>query len=1015
MKFTEWVQSHSRSILFLLAAFGLAGLVSSLTLPVSLFPKVNFPRVVVNLDAGDRPAERMAIEVTWPIEEAVRSVPGVRSVRSTTSRGAADISINFDWGEDMVASMLQVESAINRTLPSLPAGLTFDVRRMDLTVFPVLGYSLTSDTLSLTRLRDLALYQLRPVLSTARGLAKVEVQGGQVAEYQVIVDPVKLDSFGLTLDDVAEALSAANVITAVGRLEDHDKLYLIMSDTQLENFQEISQTILRSGADGLVRVDDVATVSEGAVPQWNRVTADGHDAVLLQLYMQPGGNIVEIKRQVAAKLSELMPRLPRGVKIANWYDQSELTISSAASVRDAVIVGVVMAALILFLFLRNWKITLIASITVPMVLMSTVLLLSVLHMSFNIMTLGGMAASVGLIVDDAIVMVEHVTRRLRSGLGDHRKLVMDAAAEFTRPLSGSSTSTIIIFAPLAFLSGVTGAFFKALSLTMASSLIISFLISWLAVPLLAYHWITEKDARQKEGGRITELANQAYTYIMLRVLPRPWSLLAVVLPLAALGFLAYSRTGSGFMPAMDEGGFIIDYVAAPGTSLTETDRLLRQVEAILRATPEVDTYSRRTGLQLGGGITEANQGDFFVRLKPMPRRDIEAVMDDVRKRVEHTVPGLEIEMLQLMEDVIGDLTAVPQPIEVKLFSDNQKLLLALAPKVAQTVGKVPGVVDVKDGIVLAGDALDIRVDREKAALEGMQPDQITKVLEDYLAGSVTTAVMQGPKMVGVRVWIPASDRAHDRDLDELRIKAPDGHLFPLKRVAALAAVTGEPQIMREDLKQMVAVTARISGRDMGSTIKDIKAALNRQGFVSKDVYYELGGLYEQQRIAFRGLISVFAAAVVLVFALLLFLYESFRVAAAMMLTTLLAMAAVFAGLWVTGTELNITAMMGMTMVVGIVTEVAIIYYSEYHEMPEGTDCFERLVTAGANRMRPIAMTTLAAILALMPLALGIGQGAQMQQPLAIAIISGLAVQLPLVLILLPALLVIFRHAGTRRG
>ena len=1014
MKFTDWAQSHRRSILFLLASFAIAGLVSSWSLPVSLFPKVNFPRVVVNLDAGDRPAERMAIEVTWPVEEAVRSVPGVRSVRSTTSRGTADISINFEWGQDMVASMLEVESAINRTLSSLPPGLTFDVRRMDLTVFPVLGYSLTSDILPLTRLRDLALYQLRPVLSTAPGLARVEVQGGAVTEFQVFADPVKLNSFGLTLDDLARALSAANVIAAVGRLEEHNKLYLILSDTQFENLDQIAQTVVRQSSSGVIRVEDVATVSEGAMPQWNRVTADGHDAVLLQLFMQPGGNVVAIKRAVEAKLTEVRKILPPGVRIANWYDQSELTLSSADSVRDAVIVGVVMAALILFLFLRNLKMTLIAAMTVPMVLMTTVLLLSVLNMSFNIMTLGGMAASVGLIVDDAIVMVEHLTRRLRDRTGDYRQVALDAASEFTRPLSGSSASTIIIFAPLAFLSGVTGAFFKALSLTMAASLVISFVVSWLAVPLITLRLISKKDAEQKEGGRITDWAHRQYTRAMHSALPRPWMLLLLVLPLAALGGLAYTRVGSGFMPAMDEGGFIIDYLARPGTSLTETARLLRQVEAILRETPEVETYSRRTGLQLGGGITEASEGDFFVRLKAPPRRNIEAVMDDVRGKVERTVPGLEIEMLQLMEDVIGDLTAVPQPIEVKLYSDDGKLLSDLAPRVAAAVEKVPGVVDVKSGIVLAGDALSIRVDRENAALEGLDPDQVTTMLGDFLEGRVTTNVQRGPKMVGVRVWIPAPSRDRDRDLENLLLRAPDGHLVPLKRVAAIAPVIGEPQIMREDLKRMVAVTARISGRDLGSTIRDLKAALSQPGLIPGDVYYQLGGLYEQQRIAFTGLLAVFAAALVLVFALLLFLYESFRVALAMALTTLLAVAAVFIGLWLSGIELNISSMMGMTMVVGIVTEVAIIYYSEVHEMESEPDPAERLIAAGRNRMRPIAMTTLAAILALLPLALGVGQGAQMQQPLAVAIISGLAVQLPLVLIVLPTLLMIFKF-GRRPG
>lgn len=1007
MNFTGWIQAHRRSVLFLVAALVVGGLVASPMLPVALFPDVTFPRVVVSLDAGDRPAERMMIEVTFPVEQAVRAVPGVRNIRSTTSRGSAEISINFDWGEQMVAALLQVQSAINQVMPSLPQGTTFSARRMDPTVFPVLAYSLTSDTRSLVELRDIALYQLRPLLSTVSGVAKIEVLGGAQREYQVNVNPARLDSYGLSLADVAKALSAANVIQAVGRLDDRYKLYLAMSDTRLFSLEQIRNTILRSGPGGLVRLDDVATVSEGTVPQWTRVTADGHDAVIFQIHQQPGGNTVQIALEIKVKLAEFRKQLPSDIKIANWYDQSDLIVSSAASVRDSILIGVVFAVLILLLFLRNLKITLIAAIAVPGVLAATVLLLYVFHMSFNIMTLGGMAAAVGLIIDDAIVMVEHIIRRLQDAPADHHGRVLRAASEFTKSLAGSSASTIIIFAPLAFLSGVTGAFFKALSLTMAASLFISFLVAWLAVPLLADHFLNEKDAQQEETGRFIEQARRMYEAMMRRILRRPWLALFVVLLLAA-GWMSYQHVGSGFMPSMDEGGFILDYRSEPGTSLTETDRLLRQVEAILRSIPDVETYSRRTGLQLGGGLTEANTGDFFVRLKSFPRRDIETVMDEARQRVEREVPGLKIEFAQLMEDLIGDLTAVPQPVEIKLYSDDGDQLRKLASTVADAIEKIPGVVDVKSGIVLAGDALNIQVDRVKASLEGMDPDAITRMLSDYLSGVVTTQVQSGPKIIGVRVWIPHDLRATEHDIEGLRLRAPDGHLFPLKRVAALTVLTGQPEITRDNLKRMVAVTGRISGRDIGSVIFQVKHLLSRPGFVPKGAYYSLGGLYAQQQIAFAGLVAVFLAAVALVFLLLLFLYESFRVAIAMLVTTLLALSAVFVGLWLTGTEMNISSMMGMTMIVGIVTEVAIFYYSEYADLTGEQDYHTRLINAGNNRMRPIAMTTLAAVFALLPLALGIGRGAAMQQPLAIAIVSGLLVQLPLMLIVLPALLVILK-------
>lgn len=1002
---SAWIVAHRRSILFLLALVAAVGLYMATQMAVSLFPTVDFPRVVVSLDAGDRPAEQMLQLVTTPVEEAVRRVPGVESVRSTTSRGVAEISINFGWGLDMASATLQVNAAIAQILPMLPSGTQMSVKRMDPTVFPIIAYSLTSQGRSITELHDLAQYQLRPQLSNIPGVARVQVVGGAIEEYRVDVEPQRLQAFGLSIDDVARALSAANVVSAVGRLEDRYKLFLVVSDSRLRDLDAIRQTIVRTGRNGVIHLDDIANVTRSTKPQWIRVTADGRDAVLFQVYQQPGSNSVQIASDVRTKLASMTTVIPADVKVANWYDQSVIVLDSAASVRDAILIGIALAAAVLYVFLRNMKITVIAIVVVPTVLSATVVLLDVANMNFNIMTLGGMAAAVGLIIDDAIVMIEHVVRRLRGTVGGYHGRVMAAAAEFARPLAGSSAATIVIFIPLAFLTGVTGAFFKALSLTMASGLVISFLVAFLAVPLLSDRFLNERDANQKEGGRVTDWMHARYDSLMRRLLMRPWLLAIGIIPLLALGALAYQQVGSGFMPAMDEGGFILDYRSKPGTALSETDRLLRQVEAIVRDTPEVQTFSRRTGTGLGGGLVEANEGDFFIRLKPPPRRAIDEVMQDIRSRIEREVPGLSVEMAQLMEDMIGDLTAVPQPIEIKLFSDDPAQLQTLAVKVAAAVGKIPGVVDVRNGINPAGDSLEVRIDRIRAALEGVEPDAATRQLSDYLSGTVTTQVLQGPKSVGVRVWVPGQERRTPDDIGRLRLTASDGHLFPLARIANIEAVSGEPQINRDNLKRMVAVTGRISGRSLGAVIVDVKAELAKAGMLPDGFYYELGGLYQQQQIAFKGLIIVFLAAISLVFVLLLFFYERFRIALAIMAIPLLSISGVFIGLQLAGVELNISSMMGITMIVGIVTEAAVFYFSEYEMLSaEGTGSgVENLILAGKNRMRPIAMTTIAAILTLTPLAFAIGQGSAMQQPLAVAIIAGLMLQLPLVLIVMPVL------------
>ena len=1014
MSLTAWMQRHRRSLLFLALMLALGGIASAFLMPVALFPNVSFPRVQLTLDAGDRPADQMAIAVTTPVEEAVRRVRGVRDVRSTTSRGSADIAITFDWGADMAAALQEVNGAASQVLPQLPPDTRLSTRRMDPTTFPVLAYSLRSHTLSPGALHDLAEYQLRPLLSGIDGVAHVDVQGGDVAEFHADVDPGKLRALDLSLAAVSAAVSHAATIQAMGRVADHYKLYLLLADNQPKTVATLRDIVLRAGPAGVVRLGDVARVSLSHVPQWIRVNADGQDAVLLQVFQQPAGNSVQIARDVKQRLADFAPQMPAGVRIANWYDQTQLVTGAASSVRDAILIGIVLAGLVLFVFLRNTRVILIALIVVPAVLAITVLLLRVLGMSFNMMTLGGMAAAVGLIIDDVIVMLEHIMRRLNQGEGHVHERIAAAAWEFTRPLTGSSAATVVIFLPLAFLTGVTGAFFKALSLTMASALIISYLLTWVAVPLLGERFLDRRHLVEHPPSRFTTRMMDGYQRVLDRWLKRPALVLLLVLPLLLVGGFAYTRVATGFMPQMDEGGFILDYLSRPGTSLEETNRLLNQVEAIIRANPYVDTYSRRTGLQLGGGLTEANQGDFFVRLKSGSRPSTEEVMTQVRTAVEQQVPGLDIDLAQLMEDLIGDLVAVPQPIEIQLYGDDPEQLNATATKVAATIGKITGVVGVLDGINPAGDALTVQVDPARAALQGLDPTAVTDQVAAAVDGTVAAQLPVEGKVVGVRVRLP--DGAHQR-LDQvaaLPIRAADGHLFPLSQVATLQQVQGQPEITRDNLKRMVAVTGRISGRSLGAVIGDVKHALAQPALLPKGMYFQLGGVYQQQQQAFRGLTIVMLAAIALVFTLLLFLYESFRVALAILAMPLLALPGVFAGLWLTGIELNISSMMGMTMIVGIVTEVAIFYFSELQQTEreqaeQNVALHDALHEAGKHRTRPILMSTLAAILTLLPLALALGQGSQMQQPLAVAIISGMLLQLPLVLLVMPVLYALLRR------
>ena len=1004
MKLVAVLQDHARSVVMVALALAIAGVVSAISLPVGLFPQVSFPRVVVDLDAGSRPADQTALLVTRIVEQAVRGVPGVQDVRSGTTRGTAQISIDFGWGRDMTASTLLVESAIQQALPDLPAGTGYRVRRMDPTVFPIISYALTSTTLSPVALRDFAQFQLTPQLSTIPGLARVDVQGGDTAEIEVEADPRRLAAYGIGLAELGTVIAAGNVLQSVGQLQDRKKLFLVLADMSQRAVSDIANTVVRADPAGIVRVRDVATVSAGVVPQYVSVEEDGKPAVLLNVYEQPDGNAVAVAGAVRTKLAGLT--FPAGVTLTNWYDQSVLVTQSAASVRDAVLIGLVLAGLVLFAFLRNFRVTAIAIVVVPATLAATILLLSMLGLSFNIMTLGGIAAAVGLLIDDVIVMVEHIARRAGARVNGEtagRDAVLPAVAEFMRPLTGSSLATLIVFLPLSFLSGVTGAFSRALSITMAAALLLSYLMSAFVVPILARHFIDFgrwHDKAAEDGGWL----GRRHTAILDALFRRPWILAVALVPLLAVGIIGYGQVQTGFMPRVDEGGFVMDYYTPPGTSLIETQRIMAQVDAILHGQPEVQTFSRRLGTGLGGDLGESYHGDYFVRLTADHASGTEDVMAAVLADITARVPGLQIETAQLMEDLIGDLTAVPQPIEIKLYATDFSALTATATKVADAIAKIDGIVEVKNGVQLAGDALDIRIDAAAAAMEGATADDINQAVGSALDGRVVTQLPQATKSVGVRVHFPGSRMLRERALADLPLRAPDGHIFPLSRVARVVPVSGQPEISRENLQQMVAVTGRIDGRGLGSAVADVTAVLAKPGLLPSGMRYELGGLYAQQQIAFAGLARVFAAALIAEFILLLVLYERFWLPIIIITSSLLSTTAVFTALWLAGVELNITAVMGMTMIIGIGTEMAIFYVSEYTELLHTMAPLLALREASRNRLRPITMTTLAAILTLLPLALAIGAGSGIQQPLAIAVIAGLLLQYPLVLLAMPVLI-----------
>ncbi len=1006
------LRRHWTSIALAVILLAIGGVFAGLQVPVALFPQIAFPRVTVAIDAGARAPDQMASAITRPTEIALRTVPGVARIRSTTSRGSAEISLFFPWGRDMVSADLAVRAAMAGLIADLPAGTRFEVRRSDPSIFPVVGFALTSATLDPPTLRQLAETRLRPALTTVPGVAGVDILGSAPREFSVNIQPGQLNALGLTVADVATALSDANSVVGVGRAEDRHRLYLVLVDNQITTLADLAAIPIKAGGNGVgvVRLEQVAEIVPAVESSYTKVTSNGRDAVLVNIRQAFGGDTVAIVRDAETRLKAT--ELPPSVDVQVFYDQSELVTGAAAAVRDAILIGAVLAGLVLFVFLRSWRLMLLTGLVLPVVLAASSIVLLALGMSFNMMTLGGMAAAVGLVIDDVVVMLEHMMRRIQEEQEALVGRLLEAAAEMERPLVASTLATVIVFLPLALISGVTGGFFKALAITMVTTLVISLLLARFVVPLAAAIWLTQRDAvAAKRGDRMLERIRKPFDRALDASLGRPLlTVVLVTLLVGGAGAIAWQHVPSGFMPKMDEGGFILDYKAQPGAALADTDRLLRQAEAIITATPEVASYSRRTGLQLGGGLSEPDEGDFFIRLKSGSRRPIEAVMGDIRGKIEQQVPGLTIETAQLMEDLIGDLTSVPQPIEIKLFGDNRAELDQIAIRVANEIGSIPGIIEVNNGQRVTGDAIMVRVDPGLAAQAGLNPGAVAAQLEGLISGTVGTRVRAGEQLIAVRVRAPEELRGQIDDIGSLTMRTAAGTLVPVREIAILSIQGGQKQLMREDLSPFVAVTARLQGSDLGTAMRNVRAKVATLA-LPPTVRVDYGGLFAEQQKSFADLAVVFASAILLVALLITFMFERPAFTIAALLTLALIAASVMVGLWLTGTELDISALMGITMVMGIATELIIFLLAEMDAGAAPTAASLR--SAGQSRLRPILMSALIAMLTLVPLAAGFSRGAGLQTSLAKAIIFGLLAAVPLILLYLPAVLAAIKPRAKR--
>ncbi|HPD94836.1 MAG TPA: efflux RND transporter permease subunit [Tenuifilaceae bacterium] len=993
---------YRNPISLVLAIIVLSGIYFYSYMHVSLFPEITFPKLKIIADNGEQPIDKMMITVTRPLENAIKQVPDLQVLRSSTSRGSCEISAFLNWNADINQSLQMLEMRINQVKGELPPEVQIDIERMNPSILPVMGYTLESATKSPIELNLIANYIVKPFLSQISGVSKVGIIGGKTKEFWVVMQQDKMSRLHITPEIIDSAVHQSNFILANGYLNDYRRMYLSVTNSALHDKKDIEDVIIRNSGKDLIKLKDIANVEVREKVEYTRINANGKQALLVVILKQPNANLVDLAKEVVAKEKELKSLLPKGVRMKTYYNQADFVNDSIKSVSDSLWIGLLLAIIVAALFLRSLKASLTILITIPITILLTIMVLYGFGYTLNIMTLGAIAASIGLIIDDAIVIIEQIHREHEENHGLKTSILIHNAIKYLFPaMVGSSLSTIVIFLPFVLLSGVAGAYFKVLTNTMIVTLVCSFLVTWIGLPVI-YSFIPNF-TRKRNSAKFSDKEVKQQTWVNFFVRNSYISLIFILLLIGSIAYVL-PRLQTGFLPEMDEGSIVLDYDSPPGTSLKETDRILREVEKIITSIPEVDAYSRRTGAQMGFFITEPSRGDYLIHLKKNRTKSTEEIIDELRKKIEATQPALRIDFGQVIGDMLGDLMESVQPIEIKIFGSDSKKLNILAKQVAAEIGNINGTADVFNGITIAGPSVEIVPDKQKLALFGISPKSLQYQIQLLEQGNIIGSIPEKEQYTNIRMIYPKSEQLSMEQLSQQSIFLPNGLLKQLQGFASIQVNPGVAEITRENLQPVAIVTARLNGRDLGGVMKEIKKQLNKTIALPNGYYISYGGAYAEQKQSFDELLMILATSFLLVFTIMLFLFRNYKDALIMIFIAILGVAGGLLALFVTGTPLNVGSYTGLIMIIGIIGENAIFTFQQFSTSRKATSNSNAITYAISTRLRPKLMTAIGAITALTPLALGIGTGAQMHQPLAIAVIGGFLTAIPLLLIVLPTLL-----------
>jgi len=913
-------------------------------------------------------------------------------------------------GADIDLSKQQIESQINKISASLPAGVNISVEKMNPSILPVSGYSLESHNFSAIELKKIATYTVKPFLSQVTGVSEIRVIGGTNKEFWLELDVAKMQALGISPDQISNALSQTNFIKSNGYLADHNFLYLSVTDATVKTKTDLEELVLARKGNRIINISDVAKVSIQQSVEYTRINANGKDGILIAVIKQPNANLVDLSSKMTAKVTQLKNILPAGVVIKPYYVQADFVNESIKSVGDSLWIGLALAIIVAIIFLRSLKASATILITIPVTLCLTVIVLNLIGYSLNIMTLGAIAAAIGLIIDDAIVVVEQIHRTHEEHPDEPTVPLLGRAIHYLFPaMLGSSISTIVIFIPFVLMTGVAGSYFQVMTNTMIITLISSFFVTWIGLPVI-YLFLT-KDAHDNASHKqalVHKVKSQNWVRYFIM---RPYfSFIFILILIASIAFV-YPRLETGFLPEMDEGSIVLDYASPPGTSLEETDRILREVEKEIVKIPDVEAYSRRTGTQMGFFITEPNTGDYLIQLKANRTKSTDEVISDIRTHIQSTQPALKVDFGQVIGDMLGDLMSSTQPIEVKVFGNDQQKVQVLSKQVAELVSKVSGTADVFDGIILSGPTVNVQPDFSMLAQYGITPSSFQSQVQTAMQGNITGDLYDKQQLSPIRMVYPGSRKFSIADISRMKIFLSNGTTVPIQNLAKVKLNPGSAEVERENLQTIGAVTARLDNRDLGSVMADVQTAIRSKINLPSGYHIEYGGAYKEQQQSFSELLTILIASSLLVFSVILFLFKDFKIAFLILLISMLGIAGSYLALFITGTPLNVGSYTGLIMIVGMIGENAIFTFLQFRESLADKNIDDAITFAISTRLRPKLMTALGAIIALMPLAMGIGSGAQLHQPLAIAVIGGFIVALPLLLIALPSLIRRFYSVG----